>query len=428
MIIPSIDLSRGKVVQLRQGREKMLERDDPFALAAEFDRYGEVAVVDLDAAMGEGDNETLLRELCAVADCRVGGGIRTVEKAVRIVGAGAHKVIVGSKAFTATGVDEAFLRELTDAVGRERLVVAVDAHHGEVVTKGWRHHTGLRVLDVLGTLQPYAGELLFTSVEREGLMRGTDVNLVAQIMERAQVPVTVAGGIATANEVAQISALKAHVQLGMAIYTGALSLAQAFSAAVNWDAGLVPTIACDRSGQALMLAYSTPESLRETFASGNACYYSRSRRTIWRKGETSGNVQRLLRARMDCDRDTLLFVVAQEGGACHTGNYSCFGGRRFSLQELEEVIHNRLVARPAGSYTASLSDEQVRAKLLEEAEELVSATTPQEVVWEAADVLYFLTLLLAREKVTMEAVFRELRRRRLTPRHTEGKSKEHSCA
>lgn len=428
MIIPSIDLSRGKVVQLRQGREKALERDDPFSLAAEFDRYGEVAIVDLDAAIGEGDNESLVRQLCAVADCRVGGGIRSVEKAVRIIGAGAHRVIVGSKAFTAAGVDEVFLRELTQAVGRERLVVAVDAYRGELVTKGWRHRTGLMVLDVLDALHSYAGELLFTCVEREGLMRGADLSLVAQVVERARVPVTVAGGIATADEVAQLSALNAHVQLGMAIYTGVLPLAQAFSAAVNWSAGLVPTVACDQSGQVLMLAYSTPESLQETFVRGIACYYSRSRHTIWRKGETSGNVQRLLRARMDCDRDTLLFVVAQEGGACHTGNYSCFGGRRFSLQKLEEVIRSRLVARPAGSYTASLSDEQVRAKLLEEADELVRAGSPHEVVWEAADVLYFLTLLLAREKVTVEEVFRELRRRRLAARRAEGSSKEQSCA
>jgi len=424
MIIPSIDLSRGKAVQLRQGREKVIERDDPLALAAEFDRYGEVAVVDLDAAIGQGDNEPLVRELCAIAECRVGGGVRSVEKAVQLVGAGAQKVIVGTKAFTAAGVDEVFLGELSQAVGRERVVVAIDAYQGELVTRGWRHRTGIRVLDVVEALHPYAGELLFTSVEHEGLMRGTDLALVQQVTERARVPVTVAGGIGSPEDVAQVSALNAHVQLGMAIYSGAMTLAQAFSAAVNWHAGLVPTIACDLSGQVLMLAYSSPESLQETLVSGKVCYYSRSRRSIWRKGETSGNVQRLLRARMDCDRDALLFTVAQEGVACHTGNYSCFGGRRFSLYELEEVIISRLQDPPPGSYTASLSEDQVRAKLLEEANEVVSASGREELIWEAADVLYFLTLLLAKRKVGLEAVLRELRRRRLSPRRARTSNEE----
>ncbi len=419
MIIPSIDLSKGKAVQLRQGREKALERDDPVALAVEFDRYGEIAVIDLDAVLGQGDNENLVRELCGVADCRVGGGIRSVEKAVRLVGAGARKVIVGTRAFSGQGVDEPFLQELAQAVGRERIIVAVDAYQGEVVTRGWRQRTGLRVMDLLAGLREFAGELLFTCVEREGLMGGTDLAMVRQVIRGGQVQVTVAGGIASPEEVARISALNAHVQLGMAIYTGAMSLAQAFVAAVNWGNGLVPTIACDPSGQVLMLAYSTRDSLATSFASGNACYFSRSRQKIWMKGETSGNVQRLLRARMDCDRDALLFVVSQQGVACHTGDYTCFGGRRFSLPELQEVLARRLAEAPPDSYSASLSSQQVRAKLLEEAEEVVQANGREELVWEAADVLYFLTLLLTREGIPLEKVFGELARRRRVPKGTQ---------
>lgn len=424
MIIPSIDLSDGKAVQLRQGREKALERDDPIALAREFDRYGEVAVIDLDAAFGTGDNEPLVGQLCALADCRVGGGVRSVEKAVRTIGAGARKVIVGTGAFTSAGVDEAFLGELAHAVGREKVIVAIDAYKGEVVTKGWRHRTGLSVAEVLEPLQAYAGELLFTCVEHEGLMQGTDFELVRKVVEKAHLPVTVAGGIASLDEVARVSALNAHVQLGMAIYTGAMSLPAAFSAAVNWDSGLVPTIACDPSGQVLMLAYSSRESLERTFATGNACYFSRSRQKIWMKGESSGNVQRLLRARMDCDRDALLFTVSQQGAACHTGNYSCFGGRRFSLEELQEVVLSRLANPMPGSYTAGLSDAEVRVKLLEEAGEVVEGKRRDEIIWEAADVLYFLTVLLTREKVSLEEVLRELRRRRLSGRRPANVDKE----
>ncbi|MDZ7393276.1 MAG: phosphoribosyl-AMP cyclohydrolase [candidate division KSB1 bacterium] len=424
MIIPSIDLSKGKVVQLRQGREKVLERDDALALAKEFDRYGEVAVVDIDGALEQGDNERLIRQLCTVADCRVGGGVRSVEKAVRLLGAGASKVIVGTRAFSAKGVDKAFLEELAQAVGKDRVVVAVDAYQGEVVTRGWRHRTGVRVLDVVETLQAYAGEVLFTTVEREGLMSGTDLEMVRQVVEKARMRVTVAGGIASPEEVARLSSLNADVQLGMAIYTGAMTLAEAFAAAVDWGTGLVPTIACDTSGQVLMLAYSNRDSLAQSFATGNACYYSRSRQKLWTKGETSGNAQRLVRARMDCDRDTLLFTVEQKGVACHTGNYTCFGGRSFSLQELYDVLVRRLAEAPADSYSASLSGEQVRAKLVEEANEVVSAATHEELIWESADVLYFLTLLLAKEGVPVEAVFRELRRRRIAPRNAKRKDGE----
>ena len=412
MIIPSVDLSDGKAVQLKQGREKALERENPVEVAQSFNKYGEIAVIDLDAAMGKGDNEKVIRQICNVADCRVGGGVRDAEKAARLVTYGAHKIIIGTRAFTDDGIDHAFLKEITEAIGAQRLIIAIDAFNGEIVTKGWKHHTGMQVLDVIGELDQYASEFLFTTVEKEGMMQGTDLDLVQKVTGKTKRPVVVAGGVTTVDEIKAISKLNAHIQLGMAVYTGALSLADAFIASLDWDKGLIPTVTVDRTSQVLMLAYSNQESVKKIFETGKGWYFSRSREKLWMKGESSGNVQDFVKIRTDCDRDTLLLTVAQQGVACHTGNYSCFGDKQFSLQELFGVIQERFANPTPGSYTASLTEELVHEKIMEEAQEVIEARTEDEIVWEAADVLYFTLALLAKKQVPLDFVVNELRRRR----------------
>lgn len=411
-IIPAIDLQMGKAVQLEQGRRKRLEVDDPLALASEFTRYGEIAVVDLDAACGHGDNRALVRELCRRVECRVGGGVRSIETARRIVSWGAARVIVASAVFREGGIDTGFLRKLGRAIGRERIVVALDCRSGRIVTGGWTQSTGIEPLHVLDQLQSLCGGFLYTGVEREGLMAGADADMAATLRARTALPLTVAGGVGDAAEVERLARMGCQVQLGMAVYSGRLSLADAVLAAVDWRHGLVPTIACDEDGQVLMLAYSSRRSLARTFADGCMWYESRSRGCLWRKGETSGHAQQLLRLRLDCDRDALLATVRQTGVACHLGSYSCFGDRRFTLDELQRVVTARLRDPRPESYTASLTAPQVRLKLLEEANELAEAVGREEIVWEAADVLYFLTALITGSGVPLADVVNELQRRR----------------
>jgi phosphoribosyl-AMP cyclohydrolase / phosphoribosyl-ATP pyrophosphohydrolase len=423
MVIPSIDIIEGKVVQLKQGREKVLERDDPIGLAREFSRYGEIAVIDLDAAMGKGDNEALVRELCRTAECRVGGGIRSVDKARRLVANGAAKVIVGTRAFRENGVDEEFLSELVRAVGRERIIVALDNVRGRIVVDGWKKDSGLGVDAVIKAAEPFASEFLFTRVEREGLMGGTDLAAVRSLAAATRVPVTAAGGVSTAAEIGELAALGVSVQLGMALYTGALSLSAAFGAALDWQkaGGLVPTVVQDTVSQVLMVAWSSRESLARTFETGQGWYFSRSRKRLWMKGESSGNVQEFVRIRTDCDGDTILLTVRQRGPACHTGRYSCFGDKSFSLAELGDVIRERLDHPVPGSYTASLTGARVNEKILEEAGELVEARRREDIVWEAADVLYFVCVLLAKNGIPLDDVIGELGRRRRGPRRSEEK-------
>jgi phosphoribosyl-ATP pyrophosphohydrolase/phosphoribosyl-AMP cyclohydrolase len=324
MVIGSIDLMGGKAVQLRQGREKVIERDDALALAADFSRYNEIAVIDLDAALGKGDNIRIIQEILKVADCRVGGGIRTMERAEELIGSGAGKIIIGSNAFKDGGLNDEFLNALKDRIGPQRIIIALDTADREIVTHGWTKRTGLRLFDVIKGLEYYAKEFLFTVVEREGTMSGFDIDLVRKIRASTSNSITFAGGVSDLNEIRTLAAMDVDVQLGMALYTNRIALADAFIEALNWKKGLIPTIVQDISGTVLMLAYSSEGSLKNTFRTSRMCYFSRSRNELWFKGKTSGNVQELVKVRADCDRDAILAVVRQKGAACHTGDYSCF--------------------------------------------------------------------------------------------------------
>jgi phosphoribosyl-ATP pyrophosphohydrolase/phosphoribosyl-AMP cyclohydrolase len=427
MVISSIDIQNGKVVQLKQGAELVLQRDNPQELAVEFDRYGEVAVIDLDAAMGKGSNIELIKPLLRKAECRVGGGIRTPEQAKELVSLGARKIIIGSGAFrdpakkgagTAGGefkVNIPFLEAMSKKIGRERLIVAVDARGGEIVIDGWKTPTGLDLITAAKAVEPFAGELLFTCVEREGTMTGIDLSPVQKLREAVSCQITVAGGVSTLDEIGKIAALGCDVQLGMALYTGKINLADAFNASLNWNKAadqLLPLIVQSPDGQVLMTGFADQEALAETFKRGNVCFHSRTRNKLWMKGETSGNVLKLVRLRADCDRDALLATAEPAGPVCHTGAWSCFAtNRNYTWELLQNIIAERFRNPAPGSYTATLDDELVREKVLEEAKELCEAKTRDEIVWEAADLLYFATVLMTRSGVTVQEILDELNKR-----------------
>lgn len=403
MIIPSIDLMDGKAVQLKQGKDKVLEREDVLELAKYYARFGEIAVVDLDAAMGKGDNEALIAKICKVAQCRVGGGIRTVEKAKRMISLGARKIIIG------TAADENFLVQLP----KERVIVAIDSRNGKITLNGWKSDTEFSTESYVRRFGDFCSGFLYTIVEKEGMMEGTNLEAFKRIREVTHLPIVAAGGITTLEEIQELEKLNISSQLGMAIYTGKIKLEDAFCACLNFEKqnGLLPTIVQDESSkQVLMLAYSNRESIEKSLKTGQATYFSRSRNELWTKGETSGNCQELLSAKFDCDCDTLLFKVKQTGNACHLDRYSCFEDKDFTLQELFELILERKVSLPEKSYTAKLFKEDfyLKRKIMEEAFELVSFQEGDGLGWEAADFVYHLMVFLARHDVNWQDLVNNL--------------------
>jgi len=222
MLIPSIDLQNGAVVQLVQGERLAIRDDDVFAWVGRFEKFPKVQVIDLDAATGSGDNLTLVRTIAGSLRCRVGGGIRTVARAHDVLASGAQQVIAGSALFKDGRPDVGFARALSESIGRERLIAAVDSRNGRVVVHGWKTELPLTAVDAVRALEPYCDEFLYTHVDSEGLMKGTDMAAIIAVKEATSRRVTAAGGITTQEEIDQLGALGIDAVVGMALYTGRL--------------------------------------------------------------------------------------------------------------------------------------------------------------------------------------------------------------
>ncbi len=224
MLIPAIDLKGGKVVQLIQGEKLAIEPTDLDYWIERFSSFRRVNVIDLDAAMGSGSNDGLVREICRRLPCQVGGGVRSPERAIELSSIGARKVIVGSAMFKDGQPDTASAQRFSEAVGVERIVGAVDSKGGRVVTHGWKSTTGTTAADAVRALEPYCGEFLYTHVDKEGLMKGTDIAAIRTVRDATHRPLIAAGGVTTQAEIDELDALGIDAVVGMAVYTGTLKI------------------------------------------------------------------------------------------------------------------------------------------------------------------------------------------------------------
>ena len=407
----------------------VLQRDDADSLISDFNKYGEVAIIDLDQALrhtdekGNTKNTPLLKSLLRKGNVRVGGGIRDVKKAREFISLGAEKVIVGSAAWNPSPkagesvLNEEFLKELCEKIGKQRVIISVDSIKGKIAVKGWTETVDIPLIEGARQAEKYCSELLFTCVEKEGCMQGTDMDSCRALREAVKCRVVVAGGVNSLEQITELEKLGCDVQLGMALYTGKVNLKDAFIGCLNFEkvGGMVPVIAQSPNGEVLMMGYSNKEAFEKSFESGKLTFFSRTRNCLWTKGETSGHFLELVKMRVDCDRDTVLATVIPHGGVCHTGSYTCFGAEadaKSNLERLYGTIAERFANPRPGSYTATLDAKRVREKVMEEAEELCDdADSKDEVIWEAADLLYFVSVLMYKEGVTWQDVYNELDRR-----------------
>ena len=226
MIIPCIDLQDGKVVQLIQGQKKALEGAPPLEMLERFKGFPVIQVIDLDAAMGKGLNLEIVRDLASRARTRVGGGVRTAARARELVDAGAERVIVGTAAFASNAINETLLDEIDRAVGRDKVLLALDSKHGKIVVKGWSETVDLAAEEVIRRLEPFCGGFLCTYVDKEGMLQGTDLAWYRRLRQATNHEITAAGGITTIEEIRELTQMNIHAALGMAIYTGRLDLQQ----------------------------------------------------------------------------------------------------------------------------------------------------------------------------------------------------------
>ncbi len=224
MIVPCIDLMDGKVVQLIQGKEKALEGEEPLVMLARFAGFPEIQVIDLDAALGRGANDDIVELLAGRARCRVGGGVRSPERAQTLIDQGAAQVIVGTAAFTQTGINVPLLESIAAQIGKEKILIALDSKYGKIVVKGWQESTDLTAVEVLKSLEPYCGGFLCTYVDKEGMMQGTDLEWFRSLRAATNLPITAAGGITTLEDVKALMSMGIHSAMGMAIYTGNVKL------------------------------------------------------------------------------------------------------------------------------------------------------------------------------------------------------------
>lgn len=220
MLIPSIDLMGGKIVQLVQGSRKALEFDDPQEWVDRFSKYPLVQVIDLDAAMGRGHNGDLVCELARQLPCQVGGGIRSIGVARATLDLGARRVILGSSLISQGAINAAFAQEAAIEIGPEQLVFAADCRGGHVAIKGWQESTGITAPEMIRTLDSFCSAFLYTNIDTEGLLEGIPMDIVHELRAAASRQLIVAGGIRSQEEVDALDALGVDAVVGMAIYKG----------------------------------------------------------------------------------------------------------------------------------------------------------------------------------------------------------------
>ena len=231
MLIPSIDLQGGRVVQLVQGDKLAIASDDLDGWIEKFSKFPKVQLIDLDAAMSRGNNDAMVNRIASKLPCRVGGGVRSVRRAEELIAAGAQAVIAGSGLFRrgdgtdlSQMVDHDFARALASTIGMHRVIGAVDSKGGRVVIHGWKTVLPLTAVQAVQQLEPYCEEFLYTHVDKEGLMQGTDMAAIQAVAKATERKLTAAGGITTRAEIDALDAMGIDAVVGMAIYTGSLAI------------------------------------------------------------------------------------------------------------------------------------------------------------------------------------------------------------
>ncbi len=330
MIYPCIDLEGGEVVQLVRGQKKGIEiAENYIEMAEKFAEAGlTINVIDIDAAKGKGNNVKAIEEIVQKVDARVGGGVRDADKAKELIDIGAKKVIFGTAAFDENGLDYGFLGSTEEAIGKDKMVSALDVKDEKVAVKGWQETIDMDPLLVVSGLEEYCSEIQCTCVDKEGMMQGTYPKLFGSVKDKTDLKVTAAGGITTLDDVEGLEKIGVNSVIGMSFYTGKISLDEV----VEYNQldfvknkGLIPTIIQNIDRDVLYLQSTDREALRKMRETGTVWRYSKSQDRLLQVGSESGKIEYVEEIFKNCYEDNLLIKVRQEKNfACHEGYATCF--------------------------------------------------------------------------------------------------------
>lgn len=409
-IIPCLDIKDGKVVK-GINFVNLKELGDPVELARKYERDGASEIVMLDITATNEKRSTFFDLLKKVSQeitipITVGGGIKSIEDFRKAFENGARKVSVNSAAVA----NPELIVQASKEFGKERIVIAIDGNGQNVVVQGGKEKTVLKIVEWAKKCEELgAGEILLTMMDTDGVGKGYAIAMTKAVVDAVKIPVIASGGCGSIADIADVFE-KTGCDAALA------------ASLFHYNKVIIPAIVQDfYTGRVLMLAYVNPQSYEIMLREGRTCFWSRSRKELWRKGETSGDVQIIKSVAFDCDNDTLLIQVEQTGkGACHTGQYSCFGAEHGEFAMLDAVytqIADRVKNPKEKSYTNYLLDaglDKICKKLGEETTETIIAAKNNdkaEIVNEIADVTYHMLVLMFKMGLSLRDVSGKLAER-----------------
>ncbi len=386
------------ISKIKSSFENQSKVDENFIInyAKSINYFGSVVANDI-------DSYNLLKGICKVAECNLMINSPTVETVRLVLQKGVKKIII----------PENKVEEISKSISKKIIIARITLRKTSLLNNNL---TGLKteLKKIVTKVVPYCSELLIDYDPDFTIDESIVAEVLNYISDFNNYPLTFLDANNTFTELLEKKGVNPLI-CSSGVFKNKEML-RIFKSTLDFQKleGLIPTIVQDEHGQVLMLAFSSQESLTQALIQKKGVYYSRSRKSIWVKGETSGNRQTLNTARYDCDQDTLLFNVRQEGVACHLQRYSCFGNKEFELSDLYEIIQDRILNPTANSYTSKISkdDQSIMEKIREESNEVINYTNDENLVWEIADLLYFIMVLMAKKEINLQDILNELWSRR----------------
>jgi len=348
-------------------------------------------------------SNSLLKKICSVAECYLMMNSPNFETVKSVLQMGVKKVIIPEKD----------VRNIGQKISKKIIIARITLQKVSMVNNTLQNLKE-ELEEIINRVSPYCSELLIDYDNDIKTEKSTLLGIIKIISNFNQNSITFLDPNSKITKELERKGVNPLIRTQNMLEE--MEIIKIFKSVLDFqkNEGLIPTIVQDEHNQILMLAFSSQDSLTQALVQKRGVYYSRSRKSIWVKGETSGNYQTLYKAKYDCDRDTLLFIVRQSGNACHLPRYSCFGDKEFKLSDLYDIIQERILNPVANSYTSKISKDEslVIEKIREESNEVINYTNDENLIWEIADLLYFIMVLMAKKGIKLQDILNELWSRR----------------